>query len=73
MWQADEGLVYADLSKVVIDPKLPRQQRIAAFVEQVGDPYHVSVGKITVEICFDESQPTLDKQLEQYLCCQLSL
>lgn len=68
MRQAAEAR-YTDLSRVVIDPKHTREQRLEAFIRQTGDPYHLKVGKILVELCFDESQPSLEQKLAEYLSC----
>lgn len=72
--QQAEQVQYTDLGKVVIDPMQTRERRLESFIEQVGDPYHLRVGKILVELCFDESQPTLEQKLSEYLSCsKLSL
>lgn len=69
-----QSLQYADLTQAVVDPMLTRGQRIASFMEQVGDPYHLRVGKILVALCFDESQPSLEQKLAEHLRCnRLSL
>jgi hypothetical protein len=52
------GLV--DLRDVYIDLEQPRQERIADYIRQVRDPYHVKCGKYVLEFRFAEDGPPME-------------
>ena len=60
-----ESLV--DISKIYIDPRMPREQRLADFVRQIGNPYCYRCGKVVVKVSFAETDATLEDRLEHYL------
>ena len=57
----------ADISKIHIDPRMPREQRLADFVRQIGNPYCYRCGKVVVKVSFAETDATLEDRLEHYL------
>jgi len=56
-----------DISKIHIDPQMPREQRLADFVRQIGNPYCYKCGKIVVKVSFTDTNATLEDRLEHYL------
>ena len=56
----------ADISKIHID-QMPREQRLADFVRQIGNPYCYKCGKIVVKVSFTDTGATLEDRLEHYL------
>lgn len=57
----------ADISKIHIDTKMPREQRIADFIRQIGNPYCYRCGKVVVKVSFADTGATLEDRLEHYL------
>lgn len=57
----------ADISKIHIDTRMPREQRLADFVRQIGNPYCYRCGKVVVKVSFAETDATLEERLEHYL------
>lgn len=57
----------ADISKIHIDTGMPREQRLADFVRQIGNPYCYRCGKVVVKVSFAETDATLEDRLEHYL------
>lgn len=57
----------ADISKIHIDTRMPREQRLADFVHQIGNPYCYRCGKVVVKVSFAETNATLEDRLEHYL------
>ena len=57
----------ADISKIHIDPRMPREQRLADFVRQIGNPYCYRCGTVVVKVSFAETDATLEDRLEHYL------
>ncbi len=57
----------ADISKIHIDTRMPREQRLADFVRQIGNPYCYRCGKVVVKVSFAETNATLEDRLEHYL------
>ena len=51
----DETLV--DIRDVSVDPSLPREERIASFVKQIGNPYRFRCGDFIVNASFPEKGP----------------
>ena len=60
-----EGL--ADIGDVHIDSALPREERFADFLRQIGNPYCYRCGKAVVKISFADTDATLDDRMEHYL------
>lgn len=57
----------ADISKIHIDTRMPREQRLADFVRQIGNPYCYRCGKAVVKISFADTDATLEDRMEHYL------
>jgi len=49
-----------DVSKVLVDLNLPKEQRIEDFVRQVKDPYHYTCEGNKVTAQFSKTGPTLE-------------
>lgn len=60
-----ESLV--DISGIHMNPQMPREQRLADFVRQIGNPYCYRCGKVVVKVSFAETDATLEDRLEHYL------
>ena len=56
-----------DIKEVQIDEKLPRKQRFAEFLRQIGNPYCYRCGKVIVKVSFADTDTTLEDLLEHYL------
>lgn len=55
-----------DLRTVSIDKSLPKEERMAQFLQQIKDPYHFRVGNIEVKISYRNSGATLEERLREY-------
>lgn len=60
-----ESLV--DISRVHVNSQMPREQRLADFVSQIGNPYCYRCGKVVVKVSFADTSATLEDRLEHYL------
>jgi len=56
-----------DLNTVAIDQKLPVEERIRSYVEQIKNPYHFKVGKVEVRVSYANTNDTLDDCFERML------
>lgn len=63
--QSNDNLV--DIRTVSVDPSLSREERIAEFVRQIGNPYCFKCGKFTIRAQYAENGPTLEECLKQVL------
>ena len=61
----DETLV--DIRDVSVDPSLPREERIASFVKQIGNPYRFRCGEFIVNDSFPEKGPSIEDCLRGIL------
>ena len=61
----DETLV--DIRDVSVDPSLPREERIASFVKQIGNPYRFRCGDFIVNASFPEKGPSREECLRGIL------
>lgn len=57
----------ADIQAVIVDPSLPREQRIAEFLRQIKNPYCFKCGKMTVRAQFAKNGASLEDCLKQIL------
>ena len=57
----------ADIRSVSIDPSLSKEERIAAYLSQIKDPYHFKCGQIEVHTCYSVDGPTLMECLKQLI------
>jgi hypothetical protein len=53
-----------DIRDVAVDQSLSKDERIAEFVRQIGDPYHFRYGEYTVTARFPQDAPTLEDRLK---------
>ncbi len=56
-----------DLNSVVIDESRPVKERMASFVQQIGNPYCFRVGDVAVKVVYKENGPTFQQNLEDML------
>ena len=61
-----------DVSGMAFDTSLPREERIALFLQAVENPYCFCIGGIGVKIEFSESGPSLQDTLTDFLLRQKS-
>lgn len=52
-----------DIKDVLINPDLPKLDRMKSFVEQIKNPYCYKCGKIVVKLRFSEKDATLEERL----------
>mgnify|MGYP001128359587 CR=1 FL=1 len=50
-----------DIRDVSVNRELPKEERIADFVKQIGNPYLFKCGKYTVKASFFENGQTLEE------------
>ena len=58
-----------DVSGMIFDTSLPREERIALFLQAVENPYCFCIGGIGVKIEFAESGPSLQDTLTEKAGC----
>ncbi|MDE6995945.1 MAG: hypothetical protein K2P41_16275 [Lachnospiraceae bacterium] len=56
-----------DIREVSVDPSLPKDERIAEFYRQIGNPYCFKCGKFTVRTQYTPNGPSLEDCLKQIL------
>ena len=61
-----------DVSGMAFDPSLPREERIALFLQAVENPDCLCIGGIGVKIEFADSGPSLQDTLTDFLLRQKS-
>lgn len=57
----------ADIREVSVDPNLGREERIAEFCRQIGDPHHFRCGDIVVHAHYAPNGPSLTDRLKQLI------
>ncbi len=57
----------ADIREIHIDQQMSREERLADFVRQIGNPYCYRCGKVVVKVSFADTSATLEDRLEHYL------
>lgn len=57
----------ADIREVSVDPNLGREERIAEFCRQIGDPHHFRCGDIVVHARYAPDGPSLTDRLKQLI------
>lgn len=55
-----------DLRDVIINPDLPREERLLDFVRQIKNPYCYKYGKAVIKIGYEDTETTLEDRLESY-------
>ncbi len=65
-WEIDpEELI--DINDVVIRTDLPREERIADFIQQIKNPYLFRCGDLVVKVEFTGEEITLSDRIQQYM------
>lgn len=50
-----------DIQDIQINKNVPASERIRAYLGQIGDPYHFSVGSTTISIRFNGDKSLTDR------------
>ncbi len=56
-----------DIRDVAVDPNLGREDRVAEFRRQIGDPHHFRCGDIVVHAHYAQDGPSLTDRLKQLI------
>ena len=56
-----------DINSVVIDPLLPKEERIKSFISQIGNPYCYRDGDVVVGISYADTDVSLEDHLRAYI------
>ena len=56
-----------DIESVNIDTSLSKQERIADFIRQIGNPYCYKHGKYVVKVGFSDTEVSLEERLAGYI------
>lgn len=56
----------ADIRDVKINPDLSKEERIAQFLNQIGNPYCFRCNGCVVQVSFTETERTLEDCLQDY-------
>ena len=56
-----------DIRDVAVDPTLCREDRVAEFRRQIGDPHHFRCGDIVVHAHYAQDGPSLTDRLKQLI------
>ena len=59
--------ILVDIRDVSVDKSLTREERVAEFLRQIGNPYCFRCGKFTVRAQFSENGVSLEDCLKQIL------
>lgn len=55
-----------DIQDIVVESHLPKEERIADFIQKVKNPYLCKCGNMVIQSVFEESNTTLTERLTQY-------
>ena len=56
-----------DIREVSVDKNLPKEERVAAFIRQIKNPYRFRCGDFVVNACFAGNGVTLEDCLQGIL------
>ena len=56
-----------DIQDIVVESRLPKEERIIDFIKKIKNPYLCKCGNIVVQSVFEETDKTLTECLIQYL------
>ena len=56
-----------DIRDVEINTRLPKQERILDFIQQIGNPYCYRHGKYVVKLSFSNVSATLEDRMLSYI------
>ena len=65
--QRTDGETLVDIREVSVDHDLPKEKRLAAFVEQIRKPYRFRCGEFIVNTSFNESGRSIEDCLQGIL------
>ena len=60
------GRDLVDIQDVVVESQLPKEERIADFIQKIKNPYLCKCGNLVVQSVFEESNITITERLKQY-------
>lgn len=56
-----------DIRDIQIDEKLPQEEKIRSFIEQIKDPYHFKVGDVTVRVSYSGDSASLNDRFVEMM------
>lgn len=56
-----------DIADVKINPSLPREEQIRAYLQQIKNPYVFLRSGVVVKVSFAETSATIEDKLEEYI------
>ncbi len=56
-----------DINDTKVNAKLPIEERIPDFIQQIKNPYCYKCGKVVVKISFHDTGATLEDRMESFL------
>ena len=65
--QSEDRDALVDIRDVSVNKDLPREERIAAFVEQIKNPYRFRCGDFVINACFASGGTTIEDCLKGIL------
>lgn len=57
---------YTNINSITIDRNDSPQKRLQSYIEQVKDPYSISIDSINVRLCFNGDDRLEDKLIRIY-------
>ena len=55
-----------DIQDIVVEGQLPKEERIADFIQKIKNPYLCKCGNMVVQSVFEDTDITLIERLTQY-------
>ena len=55
-----------DIQDIVVESQLPKEERIANFIQNIKNPYLCKCGNMVIQSVFEETDITLIERLIQY-------
>ena len=65
--QPEDRDALVDIRDVSVNKDLPKEERIAAFVEQIKNPYRFRCGDFVINVCFASGGTTIEDCLKGIL------
>lgn len=56
-----------DINDIMIDQEKPKEERISAYLEKVGNPYLIRCGDLIVKMSFSDNDVRLEECIYRYL------
>lgn len=56
-----------DRKSIKVDKKLPRDQRLKQYIEQIKNPYCYLDGDVVVKVSFTDDDVTLEERIKAYI------